>query len=43
MVVCSVCGGSVPRSEAVILDGKLLCAHCVPGAHDRQEDDAGGR
>lgn len=40
-VSCSMCGMKVLRSEAVFVDGKLLCAHCVPEAHgegDTEQD-----
>jgi hypothetical protein len=47
-VSCSMCGMTVLKSEAVFVDGKLLCAHCVPGSHgediqDASEENSGSR
>jgi len=38
-VSCSMCGMKVLRSEAVFVDGKLLCAHCVPEAHGKGDSE----
>lgn len=37
MLVCKMCGGKVARDDAVIVDGEVLCAHCVPSAHRRDD------
>jgi len=42
-VVCSMCGQKVLKQMAVYLDGKLVCAHCVPGTHDSDPDAKGDR
>jgi formylmethanofuran dehydrogenase subunit E len=42
-VVCSMCGKQVPKRMAVFLDGELVCAHCVPGAHASDIDTTASR
>ena len=40
-VLCTMCGMKVPKTEAVFVEGKLLCAHCAPGAHGPGPDGKG--